>query len=405
MNRDLSDNIGELTPSPTLAIAAKAKELKNRGIDVVDLSAGEPDFDTPAYIQEAATRAMGRGETRYTAAAGILPLREAIAGKLLNENGLTYSPEQVVVTAGAKQAIFNAIFCLCGRGDEFIVPTPYWVSYPPMVAFAGATVRCARTSMDNGFRMTLADLEREVTPRTKGLILNSPNNPSGSVYSEDELREIWSFCHDRSIWIVSDEIYEYMIYDGLPFVSAAGVSEESRDNVVVVNGFSKSYSMTGWRIGYAAGPPDVMKAIESFQSHTTSNASSISQWAALAALEETGKSKEVHDTMMEAFSERRSCILEEVENTLGLSCVHPAGAFYIFADSSKFHGRAAGRHIIEDSVSLCRYLLEEVRVALVPGIAFGMEGYIRLSYAKSLDEIRKGMERLKKGLDDLSDRK
>jgi aspartate aminotransferase len=377
MDRKFSQNIAELTPSQTLAIAAKAKEMKGAGIDIVDLSAGQPDFPTPPFICEAAREAMERGETRYTPAGGILPLREAIARKLKEENDLSYTPKQVIVTAGAKQAIFNAVFCLFGKGDEVLIPNPYWVSYPPIVNFSGATVKLVETAHEADFRMTLADLEGAITDRTKGLIINSPNNPTGSVYSREELREIWSLCQRESIWIISDEIYEKTIYDDLPFVSVANVVDDQPENVVVVNGFSKSYSMTGWRAGYAAGPLDLIGAMESFQSHTTSNTSSISQWAALAALEQSDKSAAVHSMMLSKFSKRRDYILEKVEKGLGLSCVFPRGAFYLFFETSGFYGNRIGDYEIKDSVSLCRYLLEEEKIALVPGVAFGRDAPTR----------------------------
>jgi aspartate aminotransferase len=402
MDGSLSENIGGLTPSPTLAIAAKAKEMKNSGIDIVDLSAGQPDFPTPPFICEAAREAMEQGETRYTPASGIPQLREAIARKLDEDNALSYSPDQVVVTAGAKQAIFNAVFCLFGRGDEVLIPNPYWVSYPDIVSFAGADIKYVKTSRDNDFKMTLSDLEGAVSNRTKGLILNSPSNPTGSVHSGEELHDIWSFCRDRSIWIISDEIYEKIIFDDLPFTSIAGVSEDAPENVIVVNGFSKAYSMTGWRIGDAAGPLDAIKAMGSFQSHTTSNTCSISQWAALSALEQGEQSRAVHEDMLTKFSNRRRVILERAKE-LGLSYIHPQGAFYLFFETSGFYGCQVGDYQVKDSVSLCRYMLEVEKVALVPGIAFGRDDYTRLSYATSLEEIEKGIERLRHGFETLKD--
>ncbi len=402
MNDKLSDNIGDLTPSATLEIAAKAKEMKNSGIDIADLSAGQPDFPTPPFICEAAREAMERGETRYTPAAGIPRLKEAIARKLEEENGLHYSPDQVIVTAGAKQAIFNAAFCLFGPGDEVLIPNPYWVSYPPIVSFARAKPKFVNASVEEDFRVTPSDLEALASNRTKGLILNSPNNPSGTCYTREELLAIWSFCNERSIWIISDEIYEKILYGDQTFVSIAGISEESHRNVVVVNGFSKAYSMTGWRLGYAAGPPGLIKAMGSFQSHTTSNTSSISQWAGLAALEKKDLSGAFHDEVLTKFSQRRKILIDRFENDLGLPFVYPHGAFYLFFETSRFYGRKAGKYEIKNSVSLCRYLLEEQKVALVPGIAFGRDDYIRMSYAASLEDIEKGIERLKQGFDNLT---
>jgi len=402
MNDSLSDNIGGLIPSATLAIAAKAKELKNGGIDIADLSAGQPDFPTPPFICDAAREAMERGETRYTPAAGIPRLKEAIARKLETENGLRYSPEQVIVSVGAKQAIFNAVFCLFGPGDEVLVPNPYWVSYPPIVNFARAKTRYVKASREADFRITPADLEAAVTDRTRGLILNSPNNPSGTRYSREELHAIWSFCHERSIWIISDEIYEKIIYGDQPFVSIAGVSDESHQNAVVVNGFSKAYSMTGWRLGYAAGPLDLVKAMGSFQSHTTSNTSSVSQWAGVAALENEVLARAFHEEVLAKFSKRRDFLVDRFENDLGLPFVDPQGAFYLFFETSGFYGRKVGDYEIKDSVSLCSYLLEDRKVALVPGVAFGRDDYVRISYAASSEEIEKGIERLKRGFEILS---
>ena len=397
----LSENIGDLTPSATLAIAAKAKEMINRGEDVIDLSAGQPDFPTPPFICEAARKAMEKGETGYTPAAGIPPLRKAIARKLREENGLSYAPEQVIVTAGVKQAIFNALFCLFGRGDEIIVPSPYWVSYPALVSFAGATVRCLETSKETGFHITASNLEKAVTKRTRGLILNSPNNPTGSVYPMEELLEIWEFCRDRSIWIISDEIYEKIIYGGMPFVSPAAVSSDAPRNVVVMNGFSKAFSMMGWRVGYAAGPLELIRAMESLQSHTTSNTCSISQWGALAAMEEKERSREVHREMLEEFTKRRDFILELAQKEPALSFIDPQGAFYLFFETAGYYGSRLGDHEVKDSVSLCRYLLEEEGLALVPGEAFGRDDYTRISYAAPLSAIKGGMDRLKRGLNAL----
>jgi aspartate aminotransferase len=398
MDGRYSDNIGELSPSLTLAIAARAKEMKMSGLDVIDLSAGQPDFPTPPFICEAGREAIDRGETRYTPAAGIPQLREAIAHELEVANGLSYSPEQVIVTAGAKQAIFNAIFCLFGREDEVLVPVPYWVSYPQMVAFSGAAIRYVETSRENDFRVRRSDLEGAVTDRTRGLILNSPNNPTGSVYSRDELHEIWSFCRRRSIRVISDEIYEKIIYDGRPFCSIAGVDREAVRDVVVVNGFSKAYSMTGWRIGYAAGPKGLIGVMGSLQSHTTSNASSISQWAALAALEQPGRSAAVRREMMEEFSRRRKYLMDRLRGTLDLSFIDPQGAFYLFIETSRFYGRRVGDREITGSIALCHFLLEDHGLAIVPGSAFGRDDYIRLSYAASLEDIERGIEKLERGL-------
>ncbi len=391
---ELSRRVRDLSQSATMAVSTRAKEMKREGIDVIDLSAGEPDFPTPPFIKAAGVGAINENRTKYTPAAGLEDLRGLVADKLVRENGLEYTAENVIITAGAKQAVFNAAFCLFQEGDEVLIPSPYWVSYPEIVTISGASPIIVRGEPKNDFKISVSDLESHSTKKTRGLILNSPSNPSGAVYAPEELRQIGLFCRDRGLWVISDEIYEKIIYDGDIAASIASTCPEVRDLTVVVNGLSKTLSMTGWRIGYAAATSALVKSMIRLQSHTTSCVSAISQYAAIEALKKPDEYASALRQMVDEFAERRIFLIENLIEECGLSMVFPRGAFYLFFDVSPFFGKSCDGNTVNRSLSMCGYLLEEANVALVPGVAFGEDHYVRLSYAASLDNIKKATERI-----------
>ncbi|MGQ9630647.1 MAG: pyridoxal phosphate-dependent aminotransferase [bacterium] len=379
-----------ISPSQTLAITAKVNALRKEGVDVIGFGAGEPDFDTPVHIKAAAIKAIEEGFTKYTPTSGIQELKEAVAEKFKRENGLNYKPSQVIVSCGAKHTIYNILMALCDPGDEVIIPLPYWVSYPEQVRMADAEPVYAETHERDGFALTAASIEAKLSKRTKAVIVNSPCNPTGAVCSEDELREIACLAEGHNFYIISDEIYEHLIYEG-KHVSIASLG--AYDRTITVNGTSKAYSMTGWRIGYAAGPEDVIKAMSSIQDHSTSNPTSISQRAAVAALK-SPESPGAIRKMVEEFGRRRNAIFERLKAIPGVSTVKPKGAFYIFPNVSGLFGRAWNRREIKCASDLADYLLSEAHVAVVPGEGFGTNAHIRLSYATSMENIVKGLDRI-----------
>jgi len=381
-----SQLIQAVEPSATLAIDSKAKELKAAGKDVVGFGAGEPDFDTPENVKEAARRAMAAGLTKYTPVTGTLELREAVAAKLERDNGLAYTPDQIVVSCGAKHALYNAIRVLCNPGDEFIIIAPYWVTYPAQVIMAGGGPVYVRTTAENGFRLEADSVARAVTPRTRAVILNSPNNPTGWVASRAELEALARLAVERDLYVISDEIYEKIIYPPAFHLSIASLGKEIKERAILVNGVSKSHSMTGWRIGYLAAAPEIAKLAERLQSHCTSNPDSIAQAAAVEALQ----GDQAFVRMMAAeFQKRRDYLVPRLRAIPGVACYMPLGAFYAFPDIS-----ASGM----GSMEIAERLLEEALVAVVPGKAFGADAHIRLSYATSMENIGKGMERIEEYL-------
>jgi len=386
---ELSNRVKTLSPSSTLAITAKAKELKKKGHDVIGLGAGEPDFNTPDYILEAAQKAMQKGMTKYTPSGGIPELKTAISNKFKRDNDLTYSNDQIIVTSGAKHALYTLFQVLLNEGEEVIVPAPYWVSYPEQIKLAGGTPIFVDTQEENEFKITTEQLEQAITDKTKAIIINSPSNPTGMMYNKEELKAIGDICLKHDLVIVSDEIYEKLIYTDQPHVSIASISEELYDQTVVVNGVSKSHAMTGWRIGYAAGPATLIKAMTNLASHSTSNPTSIAQYAALAAYEsETDTSEE----MRKIFVERLNKFYELIIDIPGISCIKPKGAFYIFPNVKKA-AEANGFSTVNEWVGA---LLEEEKVALVPGSGFGSPENVRLSYALSLDDLVEAAGRIKR---------
>lgn len=387
----LSERISSISPSVTLAITAKAKQMKAEGINVIGFGAGEPDFDTPEHIKDAAKKALDEGFTKYTPASGTKELKDAICKKFKTDNNLDYSPEEILVSCGAKHSLYNAIVAICSEGDEVIIPAPYWVSYPEMVKASGATQVILKTIKKNNFKVLPIQLIEAITSKTKLFILNSPSNPTGMLYSKDELRDIGQILEDKGIYCVSDEIYEKIIYDGQDHVSIASLDAKIKEMTIVINGVSKAYSMTGWRIGYAAGPKEIIKVMSNLQSHSTSNPTSISQKAALAALEGT---QEPIGIMVAEFKKRRDYIIERLNSIEGIFCLKTQGAFYVFPDVSKLFGKSFKGKEIKDSMSLTSLLLNEAKIAVVPGVAFGSDENLRLSYAISMDNIEEGLNRI-----------
>ena len=380
----LASRVNQVTPSLTLAIDSLAKEMKKNGEDVCSFSAGEPDFDTPTHIRAAAKKALDEGKTRYGPAAGEAGLRKAIAEKLLRDNQLAYNADNVIVTNGGKQSLYNLIMALIEAGDEVIIPAPYWLSYPEMVTLAGGTSVIVNTSLENQYKITPEQLEAAITPKTKLFVLNSPSNPTGIVYTPKEIAALAKIVVEKDILVVSDEIYEKILYDGAIHRSIASFGPEIFQRSIISNGFAKAFSMTGWRVGYIAGPVEIVKAMTKIQGHSTSNVCTFAQYGAIAALESP---QDCIEEMVKAFSERRQYILERVRAIPGLDCPTPNGAFYVFIDISQTGLK---------SRDFCQKLLESQKVAAIPGIAFGADDCIRLSYATDLKTIEKGFDRLDK---------
>ena len=387
-----------IKPSPTLAMAAKAKAMKAQGIDVVDFGVGEPDFDTPENVKQAGIKAIQSGCTKYTPAGGTDELKDAVVDKLKKDNGLVYERSQVLISCGAKHSLYNIAEALFDPGDEVIIPSPYWVSYPDQVILNDAVPVIVETTEQEGFRISAAKLEKAITKRTKAFILNSPSNPSGLAYDRKTLEEIAAVAVKHRIYVISDEIYEKLVYDGFTHTSIASLNPEIKELTIVVNGVSKSHAMTGWRIGFAAGPADVIKAMANIQSQSTSNPASISQKAALEALRGP---QDFLPVMNAEFDKRRKYMVERLNKMKGVSCTLPVGAFYAFPNVSKLYGRSAGGKTVKNSADLAAYLLETAKVALVSGDSFGADAYIRLSYATSMEIIKKGMDRIEEAVNAL----
>ncbi|KAF0193813.1 MAG: aspartate aminotransferase [Bacillota bacterium] len=387
----LAERALNITPSVTLSIDSKAKQMVAQGIKVVNFGVGEPDFNTPENICYAAIKAIHAGHTRYTPASGTQDLRQAICDKLKTDNGLEYTPAQIVVSNGAKHSIYNTLLALCDKGDEVIIPAPYWVSYPEMVKMTGATPVFVETREEEDFKVRIDELRAAVTPKTKALFLNSPSNPTGMVYSRAELQAIADLCVEFQINVISDEIYEKLLYDGAEHISIASLGAEIKDLTIVINGMSKAYAMTGWRIGYTASNKEVATAMASLQSHATSNPNSIAQFASVEALRGP---QETITMMVAEFARRRLRMVELINNIPGLSCRMPKGAFYVMANVSQLFGKSIGGEVITDDLKLSSFLLEKAQVATVPGSGFGAGNFIRLSYATSMENIEEGLKRI-----------
>jgi len=394
----LSQRATKIKPSPTLEIDSRAKSMKASGMDVINFGVGEPDFDTPENIKEAAVKALKDGFTKYTPVGGIDALKDAIMEKLRVDNALSYKREEIIVSCGAKHSLYNIAQALYGPGDEVIIPSPYWVSYPDQVLLNDATPVFVKTYVSDSFMVRPEALEKCVTKNTRALILNSPSNPTGMIYDKQTLEKIAELAVKYNFYIISDEIYEKLIYDGAKHVSIASLGNEVKEKTIVVNGLSKSHAMTGWRLGYAAGPADVVKAMTNIQSQSTSNPNSITQMAAIEAL--TGP-QDFTGKMLIEFDKRRRYIVSELSAIKDITCAMPSGAFYAFPNTARIYGRRFADKEISSSRDLALYLLEEAKVALVHGEAFGDDDYVRLSYAISLDDISKGIERIKEAINKL----
>ncbi len=381
-----------------MKIAQEAKEMLHKGIDVIDLSVGELDYPTPPNVKDAAKKAIDQNFTKYTINSGTIELREAIAEKLSKENFLNYSPSEIIVSNGAKQCVYNAIQSVINDGDEVIFSSPYWVSYPEMVSLAHGKSVIVDTNERDGFKICPGQLEEVISPRTKIIILCNPSNPTGALYTRNELEKIAEIIEKHNFYVIADEIYEKMVYDDNEFVSFASISEKVKSKTIVVNGLSKSYAMTGWRIGYAAGPQHIIKAMNKIQSHSTSNASSISQAAAVEAL--LGPQTFI-EHMKNDYQKRRDFFFNEINSIKGLQCFKPQGAFYLFPNITYFFGKSTNIFRIEHSFDLAMYLLYEAKVAAVPGSSFGSEGYLRMSYTASMEKLGEAAERIKNALSKL----
>ena len=398
MKNRIAKRMTTIAPSLTLAISAKAKAMKQAGESVVSFGVGEPDFNTPQHIIDAAKTALDNGHTKYTPSSGLLPLRKAICEKFEKDNGLSYEPSQIIVSNGAKHSIFNACYAILDEGDEVIIPASYWLTYPEVVKVCGGVPVYLNCSQEHKYKFTAEELKAAITPKTKMLIFNSPSNPTGAVYNEEEVRAIAAVCEEANIFVLADEIYEKLCYNGVKAFSIAKCSEKMKDLTITVNGVSKTYAMTGWRIGYLAAPKDIAKAIDSFQSHTTSNASSISQYATIEAL--NAPEAEIQE-MVNVFDKRREKLLALIKGIDGVKAVEPDGAFYVMLVISGLFGKSYDGKVIDGSIAFADALLEAEKVATVPGISFGADDCVRLSYSLSEADIEEGLARIKRFVSNL----
>lgn len=389
----ITERIKRMTPSATIELEGTVAELEAAGVHVIGLNAGEPDFNTPDNIVKACAKAIENGKTKYISVTGIMPLREAICKKLKQDNNVDYKPNEIVISTGAKQALNNAVLAVCNPGDEVIIPTPCWVSYVEIVKLADAVPVLVDTTED--FQLDIAAIEKAITPKTKAIIINTPNNPTGAVYTEEDLYTLGRLAIKHDFYVISDEVYEKLVYDGRKHICIASFSEEIKAHSIIVNGFSKAYAMTGWRIGYSATPPDIAKGIASLQGHTTSNSTTFVQWAALEALE--GPSDTI-EYMRKKFDERRVYLFERLQNMQGITCSNAEGAFYLLPDVSSYYGKRCSDKIIRDSFDFCNYLLKEAHLAIVPGAAFEAPNTVRIAYSNSLENIKEGMDNMERAL-------
>lgn len=391
----LTKRIQNISPSMTLELTGKVADLKRQGIDVIAYNLGEPDFGTPENICNAAKAAIDAQKTKYTAVSGIAELREAICEKLQKDNHVVYAPNQICVGTGAKQPLVDAVLALCEEGDEVIVPTPCWVSYLEMVKLSGADPVLVRNREEDGFALNIEGIKKAITPKTKAIMINTPNNPTGAVYTEKDLRALAALACEHDFYIISDEVYEKLIYESKAHFCVASVSDEVKERCVIINGFSKAYSMTGWRIGYAAGNAALIKGMSSLQGHTTSNTCSIAQYAALEALRGPQESLEI---MRKEFDKRRRFLVNRLNQMEGITCVNADGAFYLMPNVTAFYGRSYNGKVIADSFALADFLLEEARIAVVPGGAFEAPDNLRISYSNSMESLITGMDRMEEAL-------
>lgn len=396
---ELSRKAKNIQPSITLSITAKAKELKDAGVNVISFGVGEPDFNTPKNIINEAVKAMNEGKTKYTAASGIIELKKAICNKFERDNGLSYNTKQIIISTGGKQCLVNTFMSIINPGDEVLIPIPYWVSYPELVKLADGVPVFVETDPNNDYKFTKESLEKSVTSKTKAIVINSPNNPTGSVYNKAELEMIAAFAKEHDLLIVSDEMYEKLIYEGEKHISIASLNEDAYKRTIVVNGLSKSFAMTGWRVGYAAASEEIIKLMSSLQSHMTSNSNSIAQYASVEAL---NGAKDEQNKMIEQFASRRKLMLDRISKIKDVSVIKPNGAFYVMLNVGNYIGKSLNGNKISNSLEFASSLLDEEKVALVPGVAFGLENYVRLSYATSDEDILEGLNRIDKFLSKLN---
>lgn len=391
MKKMLSKKLENIVPSMTLAITAKAKTLVAQGHDVVAFGVGEPDFDTPDPIKEAAIKAIKAGQTKYTPANGVLELRQLICEKLKRDNHLDYSPDQIIVNSGAKHSLSTAFQTILNAGEEVIMAAPYWVSYPEIIKIAGGVPVIINTCESNNFKITPEELEEKITDKTKAILLNSPSNPVGAIYSREDLEKLAEIAVKNNIFVVSDEIYERLMYDGNKHVSIAEISPEMKNLTILINGMSKDYAMTGWRLGYTAGNSEVIKAMGIVQGHAVSHPSSITQYAGIGALQ---SDEAIFLDRLKEYDQRRKYMIERINDMKELSYIYPQGAFYVFINISKLLNKNYNGKLVNSSLELADALLEDAKVALVPGIAFGLDTFVRISYATSMEEIKKGLDRI-----------
>ena len=390
----ISKRAQAVPPSATIAVSSRARELKAQGLDVISFGAGEPDFDTPDYIKDAAAEALKAGRTKYTATPGIIELRAAIAAKLENENGLKYTPDQIIVNIGAKHSVYESMQAVLDPGDEVILPTPYWVTYPEAVKLAGAIPKIVQTDRANSYKITPQQLKEVISKKSAMLVINSPNNPGGFTYTPEELSGLAKVLEGTTVYVLSDEIYEKLIYGKTKFISFASLSDDAYSRTLTVNGFSKTFAMTGWRLGYTAGPLEVIKAMARLQSHMTQNPVTFAQEAAIVAL----RNNRDIEKMRTEFEHRGKYMAQRLNNIEGVVCAEPTGAFYCFPDVSSHYGRTINSVKINGSMDFAKALLEQANVALVPGLPFGCDNNVRLSFACSLEQITKGLDRIEKWL-------
>lgn len=395
----VSKKVKEIAPSLTLEITAKAKKMKAEGISVIGFGAGEPDFNTPEYIINSAKKALDIGFTKYTPASGTVELKKAVCEKFEKDNGLKYEQNQIVISSGAKSSLYHAICAIIDDGDEVVLPSPFWLTYPELIKLAGGKCVYVQTKKENGFKMTAEQFEAVITDKTKCLILNTPNNPTGSVYSKEEIEAIAKVCEAHGVYVVSDEIYEKLVYGGEEHYSIAKCSDFMKEHTIIINGMSKTYAMTGWRIGYLAAPVEIAKAISSMQSHTTSNACSISQYASTTALVDPEGEKFISE-MQKVFDQRRTLMIEILSKIPEIVCIEPKGAFYVFVDVSGLYGKTFEGKVINGSLAFADAALKK-GVALIPGVAFGDDNCIRLSYAISIEDIKEGLKRFAQFIEEL----
>jgi len=391
----ISKRAQAVPPSATMAVTSRAKQLKAQGVDIISFGAGEPDFDTPEYIKDAAVEALLAGRTKYTPASGIIEIRTAIAGKLQNENSLKYTPDQIILNIGAKHSVYEAMQAVLDPGDEVILPTPYWVTYPEAIKLAGAKPKIIQTDKANSYKITPQQLKEAITEKTAMLLINSPNNPGGFTYTPEELSGLAKVLEGTSVYVLSDEIYEKLVYGSTKFVSFASLSDDAYSRTLTINGFSKAFAMTGWRLGYTAGPLEAIKAMARLQSHMTQNPVTFAQYAAIAALGDSGS---IVEKMRAEFERRGKYMAQRLNSIEGIECSEPTGAFYCFPDVSSHYGRNINGVKINGSMDFAKALLEQANVALVPGSPFGCDNNVRLSFACSLEQITKGLDRLEKWL-------